>query len=113
MNTHRMHLRSLRFKQIANGTKTIEVRLNDPKRQKLTIGDSIQVINNDIPDNTITKTVKDISKYPSLAELFKNISLVDAGYPVDSSSEEATLDTSQYYDPSEEKQFGVIAILLS
>ncbi len=108
-----MHLRALRFEQIANGTKTIEVRLNDPKRQKLTVGDHIQFINNDIPDNMIIKTIKDISKYPALAELFKNISLVDAGYPVNTSSEEATLDTSQYYDPSEEKQFGVIAILLS
>ena len=113
MNEHHMHLRSIRFDQIAASTKTIAVRLNDQKRQQLKIGDSIQFINNDLPDHTITKTIQNISKYSSLAELFQNISLIEAGYPIGTSSEEATLDTSQYYDANEEMHLGVIAIFLS
>lgn len=113
MNIHVMHLQSLRFEQITNGTKTIEVRIYDKKRQKLKVGDSIQFINNKISNKTITKTIMDIIRFPTLNELFQKVSLTKAGYPPGTSSEAATLDTQQYYDLAEETQFGVVAIFLS
>ncbi len=113
MNIHVMHLRSLRFEQIANGTKTIEVRIYDEKRQKLKVGDNIQFINNEFPNKIITKTIKDIIKFPTLTELFQKVSLAEAGYPLGTSIEESTIDTQQYYNQIEEIRFGVVAIFLN
>ncbi len=41
MNKHRMHLYKEPFEMIKSGKKKIEIRLNDEKRQKLKIGDTI------------------------------------------------------------------------
>ena len=38
---HRMNLDSNPFEMIKNGTKTIELRLNDDKRRKIKVGDYI------------------------------------------------------------------------
>lgn len=108
-----MHLQQIRFAQIATGIKTIEVRINDAKRQKLAVGDTIKFINNKYPNKTITKTIENVIKYTSLIELFQNIPLSEAGYGVGISSEAAAHDTSQYYNLDEERQFGVVAIFLS
>ena len=42
--THIMNLESSAFLKIANGNKTIELRLNDEKRQKINIGDQIEFL---------------------------------------------------------------------
>jgi len=39
---HQMKLQPSPFEKIKNGSKTIEVRLNDEKRQLLKVGDEIQ-----------------------------------------------------------------------
>lgn len=38
---HQFKLNNFPFEKIANGTKTIELRLYDEKRQKLNVGDEI------------------------------------------------------------------------
>lgn len=38
---HKMHLKKEPFEKIRNGTKTIELRLNDEKRQQIQNGDFI------------------------------------------------------------------------
>ena len=43
--THRMNLYNDSFNMIKNGYKTIEMRLNDEKRQTIKIGDTIEFIN--------------------------------------------------------------------
>ena len=41
---HEMRLHNSPFKLIKSGTKTIEMRLNDEKRQLIKVGDSIKFI---------------------------------------------------------------------
>ena len=43
--THIMRLNTSPFEMIASGEKTIELRLNDEKRRKITIGDEISYVN--------------------------------------------------------------------
>ena len=43
--THKMYLQDKYFDFIKNGTKRIELRLNDEKRQQIKIGDSIEFSN--------------------------------------------------------------------
>lgn len=43
--THKMNLQDKYFDFIKNGTKRIELRLNDEKRQQIKIGDSIEFSN--------------------------------------------------------------------
>ena len=38
---HKMNLHDEPFKKIKNGTKTVEMRLNDEKRRQIKIGDTI------------------------------------------------------------------------
>lgn len=42
---HQMRLHPEPFEKIKNGTKIIEMRLNDEKRQKVQIGDKIEFEN--------------------------------------------------------------------
>ena len=41
---HIMKLKRTPFDKIRNGSKTIELRLNDEKRQKVNIGDFIELL---------------------------------------------------------------------
>ena len=50
--THYMKLRENPFIAMKTGYKTIELRLNDEKRQTLNIGDSIVFQSIDSPSNT-------------------------------------------------------------
>lgn len=53
-NYHKMKLESKSFDCILNGTKRIELRLNDIKRQKVKVGDTIKFY--ELPD--LTKTIE-------------------------------------------------------
>ena len=44
---HNMNLNNRPFKSIKEGTKTIELRLNDEKRSLLKVGDEIEFTNRD------------------------------------------------------------------
>ena len=85
MNKINMKLVNLAFKQIKEGSKTVEVRLNDEKRKTLKIGDII-VFNNIDNDEKLEKEIVDIKIYKSFKELynnFDNILLGARGYTVD------------------------------
>ena len=46
--THQMKLHDSPYEMIKNGSKDIEMRLNDPKRQQIQIGDEIIFTNTSI-----------------------------------------------------------------
>ena len=48
---HNMNLNNRPFKSIKEGTKTIELRLNDEKRSLLKVGDEIEFTNRDTNEN--------------------------------------------------------------
>ena len=54
---YKMHLHNEPFTSIKNGTKKIELRLNDPKRQKLQINDYLAFNNRETSEIIITKII--------------------------------------------------------
>lgn len=67
---HRMKLKIVPFKKIKNGSKTIELRLNDEKRKKVQIGDFIEFSCLDEPKDKIQTRVTALHRFGSFAELY-------------------------------------------
>lgn len=102
-----MRLHNSPFKLIKSGTKTIEMRLNDEKRQLIKVGDFIKFINRVTEEEMVT-LVKDLHYYDSFDELYKHFDKVSIGYAED---EEANPDDmSQYYSKEDILKYGVVGI---
>ena len=97
------------FKRIKEGTKTVELRLNDEKRQLVKKGDLIEFTNRETLEK-ITTEVVDLYKYPSFAELYKHIDPLVMGY--DAGDVVDPKDMEQYYNKEEEEKYGVVGIKL-
>lgn len=104
---YEMNLNNGPFEQIKNGTKIIELRLNDEKRQLLTEGDLIEFTNRESLDKIIVKIEK-IYKYPSFEELYKDFDKISLGYDKDDIAD--SKDMEKYYSKEEQKKYGVLGI---
>ncbi len=109
--THNMKLWRDAFNKIADGSKTIELRLNDEKRQKIAIGDTIVfscTSNNDV----ITATVKALHKFTNFKELYENLPLDKCGYSKDELQTAHYTDMEQYYSKEQIAKYGAFGIEL-
>ena len=70
---HKMKLAAEPYELVKAGIKTIELRLNDEKRQKIVPGDIIIFINNETK-HQITVTCTNLYKYDCFEDLFLNYS---------------------------------------
>lgn len=104
---HEMNLNSGPFESIKNGSKTIELRLYDEKRQKLNIGDEI-IFTNRETDEKMTVKIENLHIYPSFNELYKHFDKISMGYKED--EEAKPEDMEEYYSIEEQKQYGVVGI---
>ena len=104
---HNMKLQNNPFEMIKNGTKTIEMRLNDEKRKKLNIGDTIE-FRNIITTETLETLIEDIKAYSTFKELYKNYSKEELGYSKDEIA--SPDDMEKYYSKEEQEKYGVLAI---
>lgn len=102
--THEMKLQESPFERIKNGTKTIEFRLFDEKRQKIKIGDKIEF--SKLPDleEKILVEVLDLYKDVSFEELFKKV------FDDEEEVKRKTQSMLQYYSHEQEKEYGVLGI---
>ena len=104
---HEMKLNNEPFECIKNGTKTIELRLNDEKRKLLTVGDYIEFTNR-ITNEKLLVEVIDLFKYNSFEELYKHFNKIEMGYSI---NEEANpKDMENYYTKEEQEKYGVLGI---
>ena len=104
---HKMKLHNGPFEKIKNGTKTIELRLNDEKRQLLKIKDTIEFTNR-ITQEKLLVEIEGLYKYPSFEELYKHFDKISMGY---NENEEANpKDMEEYYSKEEQEKYGVIGI---
>lgn len=102
-----MHLNNEPFLAIKNGTKTIERRVNDEKRQKLNIGDIIEFINRKT-NEILTTEVVELHKFKTFAESYDNSDKISIGCTQEKVANQEEM--SQYYDTEEVKKYGVIKI---
>ena len=104
---HYMNLHNEPFLLIKEGTKTIEMRLNDEKRQLLNVGDTLEFTNR-LTNEKINTTIEALEKYESFEELYKHYDKVSIGYK---ETEEANpKDMEIYYPEEEQAKYGVVAI---
>lgn len=102
-----MHLKEEPFSSIKNGTKTIEMRLFDEKRQQLKIGENIKFINNETGEELLTQIVN-LHKFISFEELYKNFDKIKLGYKEWEVAKSS--DMLKYYPQSEQQKYGVVGI---
>ncbi len=104
---HEMKLHNEPFNSIKNKTKTIEMRLNDEKRQKIKVQDIIIFTNTKTFEQLVCEVVN-IYKYQDFNELYKNHNKIAIGYQ----KEEAAnpIDMEKYYNPNDIKTYGVVGI---
>lgn len=104
---HYMKLHNDPFNLIKSGTKTVELRLNDLKRQKIKVGDLIEFTNR-VTDEKMVVRVVDLIKFNSFSDLYKNFSKVSMGYREDEDANPS--DMELYYSLEEQAKYGVLAI---
>lgn len=104
---HEMKLNNEPFECIKNGTKTIELRLNDEKRKLLTVGDYIEFTNK-VTNEKLLVEVIDLFKYNSFEELYKHFNKIEMGYSIN--AEANPKDMENYYSKEEQEKYGVLGI---
>lgn len=104
-----MNLRKIPFKQIENGVKNIELRLNDEKRKNLKIGDEIIFILEN-SEKKLTKKVKELIVKDKFSEIFlEKFRQKEAGFLENDDVDE---QMEKYYSKQNIKKFGVVGIVL-
>ena len=111
--THTMKLMPSPFNMIRSGTKTIELRLYDSKRQKIQIGDNILFTNIDDPLETIEVKVVDLYIFNSFKALYQELPLSECGYTEKDLYTASPHDMDKYYTKEDQEKYGVIGIKIS
>jgi ASC-1-like (ASCH) protein len=102
-----MNLHDKPFKVIENGLKTIEMRLNDIKRQKIKEDDFLEFTNIK-NQKKIYCLVKSINEYKDFDELYKHYDKISLGYKENETASPS--DMSTYYSKEDITKYGVLAI---
>lgn len=102
-----MRLHKGPFELIKNGSKTIELRLYDEKRQMINLGDTITFENRSDGDKIQVKVIA-LYKYPSFEELYKHFDKISIGYKEDEEADPK--DMELYYSSEEQSKNGVVGI---
>ena len=106
MTVHQMRLHPEPFYKIKNGTKTIEIRLNDEKRRSIEVDDAIEFSLRTEPENIIRADVVSLSIFKTFKEAYDAFPLDQYG----ASDKNEWESMYQYYSPEDEKKYGVLAI---
>jgi len=104
-----MHLNHQPFLAIVNGTKKIEVRLNDEKRSQLKVNEIVNFT--DLETGRVVKTrVLDLEKFDTFKELFSKYSGAVIGSPENESVTELDSENMTIYSREQENKYGALAI---
>ena len=97
------------FDYVKNGTKRIELRLNDEKRQLIKIGDEIEILKEPNLDESIKVKVIGLLKYASFKDLFKDFE-VDILADKSENKENILKDLEIYYPKEKQEEYNVLGI---
>jgi len=106
---HKMKLQPEHYNFMLNGTKRIEIRLFDEKRQLIKIGDTIEFLKEpDLKESFDTK-VTGLLRYNTFESMFKDF---DISILSDKSmtKEELITTLEQFYSKEKQEQYGVLGI---
>ena len=103
---HILKLQPKYFEYIKNGTKRIELRLYDEKRQTIQIGDEIEFSKlPELQEKLLVKVI-DLYREDSFEKLFKKLFVGEDEKTIKEKAE----TMHRFYTPEQEKEYGVVGI---
>ena len=107
MNLHEMNLQPKYYDFIKDGTKRIELRLYDKKRQKIKLGDEIEFSKSET--EKFKAKVAGLIRYQSFEDLFKDFPIeILADKTV--TKDELLNALSKFYTKEKQQEFGIVGI---
>ena len=106
---HEMKLQPKYYNFILNGTKRIEIRLYDEKRQQIKIGDVIKFLKEPELNDSFNAKVICLLRYNSFEEMFNDF---DISILSDESmtKDELIFILEQFYTKEKQEKYGVLGI---
>lgn len=106
---HELKLQPKFYNFILNGTKRIELRLYDEKRQKINIGDIIEFKKEPELKESFEAKVTALLRYDSFLALLNDIDIKTVAD--ESMSKEELLESLEsFYTPEKQAEYGIIGI---
>lgn len=110
LREHTMFLRPEPFRRMEAGEKTVELRLNDPKRRQLRVGDLIRFVSTEDETDVLRVLVKELLPFPDFAALYRALDLRACGYSPEELPGASPRDMEAYYSPADQARWGVLGI---
>lgn len=107
---HEMKLQPEPFEMIRRGIKTIELRLYDEKRKKISAGDTIRFVCAQSAEKNLLVRVKELFVFDSFQELYQTLPLLKCGYTPENVKSATAQDMEKYYSKQQQAQYGVVGI---
>ena len=104
---HQMNLHDNPFQLDENQQKTIEMRLNDEKRQLIQVGDQI-LFTNTKTNKQLICLVEEVFHYDNFEDLYQNHDKKELGYLEDEISDPS--DMLEYYSKEQIEKYHVVGI---
>ena len=108
--THTLNLHPQPFALIADGRKTIELRLYDEKRSRIQVGDTLVFVHTEDASQTLTARVTALHLFPDFAALYAALPLEKCGYLPEEIATASPADMNVYYSAERQAQYGVVGI---
>ena len=102
-----MNLHDTPFQLVENQQKTIEMRLNDEKRQLIQVGDQI-LFTNIKTNKQLICLVEEVFHYENFEDLYQNHDKKELGYLEDEISDPS--DMLEYYSKEQIEKYHVVGI---
>lgn len=110
IDSHEMNVDGKWFDKIVDGSKTIELRLNDEKRSCVKVGDYL-ILNNLDENSGLIKCVVKVTalhKFENFEALYNNLDMTKCGYAANDAFNPE--DMSVYYSAERQNEYGVVGI---
>lgn len=107
---HEMKLQPEPFEMIRSGIKTIELRLYDEKRKKISAGDTIRFVCTQSAEKNLLVRAKELFVFDSFQELYQTLPLLECGYTPENVKSATAQDMEKYYSKQQQAQYGVVGI---
>lgn len=104
---HKLKVNEKYYNMLKAGTKTIELRLFDEKRQTIKIGDTIEFSNNSNLEDKFSAKVINLHFAENFAALCQKIACNNAGF---ANNESLIKTMEEFYSLEKQKKFGVVGI---
>ena len=109
MKQHQMNLNPAPFEMIKSGEKTIELRLNDERRQSIAVGYVIEFTHTESGEKLRARVLM-LHRFDSFKELYAALPLLKCGYTEGDVATASPEDMDVYYSKERQAEYGVLGI---